>query len=449
MLDVDRALEEIGRFGDRPPLPPRGLGEIEQQAAGRRRRKRLAGAGLAAACVLAVALVAGSLVGGDEGQHVQVVDEPTTTLSTEPAPAPIRNPTVTPSTGLVDGQVVIVSGIGDRESAGVAQCASEAISSSDPAAWCDDTQPRTWGVGSVELTVAQIIDTANGPIDCAENTRRCIVGIRTSIGDTVVRISFDGAPDPPDEEPVELLGDPVIEISAPTVTDGGRIEVRGSGFAPDHMLVLSQCQGTVAEDWDDWRLPHSRCDNARSAALTADPDGAWTAPYLGYAEIQTYDGWAPCDPCVLVVTGYRHVSAVTTLTVTTDGAPIRPEVRIVPEGPYESGQRVRLEGSGFQTGASGSSLRTGWCAFRTDSPETEIQGDHNYGYTTCAYPSETAFGVPTDELGRFVVDNFPLPSGAFGHGLSGDCADPELRCGLAWHPGEGTLPVFVTLFELR
>ena len=69
MRDVDRALDEIGRFATLPPIAPRGRGEIQERAAVRRRRKRVGGAGVAAACIVAVAFVAAAWV-GDGGREV-------------------------------------------------------------------------------------------------------------------------------------------------------------------------------------------------------------------------------------------------------------------------------------------------------------------------------------------------------------------------------------------
>ncbi|MBK5221732.1 MAG: hypothetical protein JJE52_02430 [Acidimicrobiia bacterium] len=194
--------------------------------------------------------------------------------------------------------------------------------------------------------------------------------------------------------------------------------------------------GGVEAGWD-------RCDMARFSTLTADVNGEISAPLALFREILTYEGWQPCEPCVLVASGWRQPNAVAAVVVEADGTSARPTVRIVPVGPYESGQRVRVEGEGFGPGVG--STEVGWCAFRTDQPETEVQGDPSFGHAACAYPTE-GFGLVADADGRFVVDGYPLPDGGV-RGFS--CLDPAISCGLAWHPGEGTPPAFVTLFELR
>ncbi len=83
----------------------------------------------------------------------------------------------------------------------------------------------------------------------------------------------------------------------------------------------------------------------------------------------------------------------------------------------------------------------GWCGFRTPNPETEVAKD-------CDYPDE-GFLVTTDESGRFRIEGYPLPDLPFDFSTGPRCEAAGARCGLAWFPGGASLPVFVTLFDLR
>lgn len=84
----------------------------------------------------------------------------------------------------------------------------------------------------------------------------------------------------------------------------------------------------------------------------------------------------------------------------------------------------------------------GWCRFNTDDPATVAAGNPP-DFATWAYP---VTGLQPDEEGNFVVSDLPMPSEAFGLGAT--CEDPAARCGLAWHPTEGSYPVFITFFGM-
>lgn len=448
MSDVDEMLEEVRRLGERPPAAPSPLENIAGRAAQRRRRRRAGIGSAATAVVLAVALLGGQL-GGSEGRLVETADVPTTVTSTASSTLPAEDEqglVVEPSVALVDGQVVNVSGPFSIDAVinggGIAVCDAGGMDQPEARSWCDINLVRTASESSIELTVVRRIQTAHGIVDCAERPGRCVVGVLTAGGTSYTApISF--------RDDLGALPTPAIELDASDVDNGDRVVVRLSGFAPvgdlldrDDEIWLTQCIGTASEPWSQVDVGWDRCDMARSTRATVDQFGTATAALIAGSEILTYEGWVPCDPCVVLASAWRQPTVVASVDVADVGPPVRPVLRIVPAGPYVPGQRVRLEGTGF--GPGDPSVQIGWCAFRTDEPETEIQGDTSYGYTACGYPVE-GLEVTADGEGNVVVDDFPLPNAEV-RGI--DCRDPGHRCGLAWHPGEGTLPAFVTLFDL-
>lgn len=446
MPDLDSALDELRRFASHPPAAPTPVDQLAFRASRRRRRRRAAGSAAAGvALVLGGLAITGSFA-TEDSRRVQTGGDPqtTTTSTSDPTPTSVAaaDPTVLvvePNTGLVDGQTVVVSGPPSVQA--VAICDADSLSDSDPIAGCDINIGPGGAETPFELTVERRIQTANGIVDCAERPERCVVGVLAAGGERLVApITFRGD-----------LGDlpvPAISVEPTRFEDGDQVVVDVSGFDPpestptrDDEILIVQCIGEASDTWVDpgW----DRCDSARTVSLVPDASGQARTTFTAHAEILTYDGWQPCDPCVLVASAWRQPLAVAPIDIAAAESPIRPSVRIIAEGPYEPGQRVRLEGAGF--GARNDRITVGWCAFRTEQPETEIEGDPNNGYVPCAYPRD-GHSVIADDDGAFVIEDFPLPDSDI-RGF--DCLDPAVRCGLAWHHANAMPPAFVTLFTLR
>ncbi|MEO7572328.1 MAG: neocarzinostatin apoprotein domain-containing protein [Acidimicrobiales bacterium] len=351
---------------------------------------------------------------------------PTTATPADPS-AQLR---VEPSSNLEPDQVVTITlPVEPSDDAIVAQCASEAAGASDPTPWCDLAydQVSESGDGHFQFAVLRSIQTSRGIIDCAESAERCVIGVRSGGVDYLAAISF--------RADLAAAADPVFEIDDSSAADGEGVTVVGSGFTPDTEIFLMQCQRAPAGDGPD------TCDDARSVSFTTDSSGAFEREFLVYREIFT-SGWVDCEPCVLYAASYRQNPAVVPIDVAPGAGSSRPTVRIIPDGPYDPGQLVQLQGTGFQAGST--DIDIGWCRFNTDDPETEAQGA-GPDYATCAYPGEPPV---SDEAGNFVVDDFPMPDDAFGFG-GATCQEPTARCGLAWHRYEGSHPVFITFFEMN
>ena len=438
MHDLDSALDELRGLSDRPPTQCLSLTRLRERVARRRARRRVCAASLFAAAVVFIGVTAAPSLIGVESEDVRASDGPG-------APSAVMNGLmVQPAEDLDDGQIVTVTGPFETVTlAGVAQCASEAVNTATPLSWCDLNVTRDVGPGPLKVTVLRSIQTMNGLVDCAERPQRCLIGVgadglEAGAVDLTAPISF--------RSDIAPLPVPLLTIDEIAAVDGEVRMVSGAGFVPNAHVSIVQCVGEPTQDWGDGERARERCDTARMAPATADDNGTFTVPVILYAEVQIPPGWTACDPCILHARGERQRPAVTTVAVLPGVTPARPTVIINPEGPYEPGQTVALDGSGFQPHQDG--IVIGWCGFLTDAPEQEIQGDPKNGYTPCSYPNE-GFTADIDNTGRFRIENFPLPDGAFGWGDSANCRDPSTRCGLAWHPGEGQLPVFVTLFELR
>lgn len=400
-----------------------------------RRRRVLVTAAVMAAVATGTPLLLSS--GGDnEGRRLEVVaEEPGDTSG-----PPTDGLAIEPDTGLVDGDVVSVGGDFDTSDVvGVGQCASEARTGADRLDWCDSNVP--WdrvSTRALAVTVARTIETPSGIVDCAERAGRCHIGVRAGEANLIADIVFNAQ--------LEATPVAVIHIDDTGARDGERVRVAGSGFPRASEVYINLCLNQPANATDGLESRFQECDLARGARTTTGDDGSFDIPFIAYADVLLYGGWQRCAECVIQATAVGQVQASANLDIAIDGAPIRPSVAIEPVGPYTRGQYVTLRGAGFQDGST--DLSIGWCAFQSETPETEVQGDPARGYATCSYPREGLFGVTTNDVGRFTVEGFPMPSGPFGWRDSGDCATPRTRCGLAWHPGEGTPPAFVTLFEL-
>lgn len=426
MPDLDSALDEIRRFASRPPGSTPAIDVVMERARRRHRRRRLGNAGLGVALLVGVVLA----VRQDQPAQIRAVDEGPP--STEVAPDVADRLLVEPATGLEPGQVVTITLPEPRAfDAIVAQCASEAATASDPVPWCDlspEVTPAD-GEGHFRVEVLRSIQTSYGIIDCAEQAERCVLGVRSGGRDRTAPISFrEGL------GPVEV-GE--IAVDRPIVGDGDVVVVSGTGFAPNAEVWLSQCR----VDGGERSLESSQCDDVRNVMVVADQAGRFERQLLVYRELLSSE-WVDCDPCAIRAGAHRQEPALAPIRIEVGSNPSRrPTVRIVPEGPYARGQAVQLQGTGFQIGMA--NIDIGWCRFNTDDPATEAQGA-GPEYATCNYP---ATGLQGDAGGNFVVDDFRMPSQSWGAGFE-TCGAPEARCGLAWHPSEGSFPVFITWFEM-
>lgn len=427
MPDLDTALDELRRFAARPASVLPDLDKVIGLARVRRRRRRSVLGTLLVAVIVVVSLVAVTRGPGDPADLHTVDDNSSSTTVTDTG----RGLGVSPSTGLTDGQVVEVTlPKPPAADAIVVQCASEAASAADPVPWCDlntVSEPATDGFAHFRVTVTRTIETSNGLVDCAVAERRCLIGVRSAGSDLTAAISFRADLDP--------VATPTIAAGPPTAVSGEAVTVTGVGYAPGVEVTLWQCRANPIEGGTDG------CDGSRAISVTTDAQGRFTKRVLVYDEVfADYDGWLTCTPCLIEARAIRHSPATATIEVGPSATSTRPTVTISPQGPYRPDQRVQLRGTGFQ--ADSDRMTIGWCRFNTADPAHEAQGA-GPGYATCRYPDTTS--VMTDGNGSFVINDFPMPPPTFADGA---CQGPAIRCGLAWHPGEGAFPFFITFFHM-
>jgi hypothetical protein len=132
--------------------------------------------------------------------------------------------------------------------------------------------------------------------------------------------------------------------------------------------------------------------------------------------------WSPsASPARALVAGIDRLPGAATLPVevAAAGDPVRPTLRLVPGGPHRPGQRVRVEGEGFQIGqyvGVPSCIAGSWQA--------------------CGYPDEGF--AHADAEGRLAIDDYPLPDTA-------PCPSRPGACALAWFPYFDGVPPDLTI----
>jgi len=418
MAKLDDALVHLGELSGRPPYPPASHDELRRLVTQRRRR-------MATRSLLAVMVLVGvEIVASDRDGAVSTSSTASTTTQNR------LDLLVEPSEGLhPNDEVTITLPVEpDPNDVIVAQCGSEAATAS-PELWCSVV--TTGGALSSPLTVRvqrviQVSADSGRRIDCAERPGRCLIGIRTRGQDFFATIGFD--PDLP------ALGVPTL---AAEVLDNRFVAVTGSGYLPATEITITQCrrrqdQAPSAPDVQD-------CDFTRATRAITDAQGQFSVEIPIYREVfEAYSGWTLCQPCQIAVHGTTFDTVATTIDAS-GGLSERPTVTIQPAGPYRPGQLVELHGTAFPPDAPFEEA-IAWCRFATDDPATEVSGA-GPGYASCRYPPGID-AVTTSDTGEFTIVDFPLPDEAFG------CREPGARCGLAVHPSEGSLPLFVTEFEI-
>jgi hypothetical protein len=411
MPRLDDALVEVQRFAEHPPVDVPPVGVLETRSRRRRTRRRAAGTAVALLTVVATGFGIGIAANDNATDDVHVTGTGPRPVT---APAAALDATARPATGLDDGDQVSVEFAAPPVPGLAAQCAADALAPDvEDTDWCDlNVRPMEEAVGStLRFAVSRVIETSSGLVDCAEAPRRCVLGARRTSSDSSVMwaaISFRSDLPP--------IPEPIVTLDRVDLSDGDVIDIRGEGYRPGAEVFLSQC---VATD---------RCDQAMGAHLTAAGDGTFGADFRVSSEILTYDGWQRCSPCALHASAFRTAPESVSISVAERaGDAARPMVRIMEPGPYQPEQRVTLEGSGFQMGATDMSI--GWC-YLPLTPD---------GYSRCAYPS-SGF-VRADDHGNVTINDYRMPPADYG------CWEPG-QCALQWLPGEAVPSPFSTPFEM-
>ncbi|MGZ4727511.1 MAG: neocarzinostatin apoprotein domain-containing protein [Acidimicrobiales bacterium] len=255
--------------------------------------------------------------------------------------------TVTPSTGLIDGQAVHVSatGLGANTGWAMEQCVqNHLIEGCDPST---ATYGGTDASGnfSTDVAVRTILHTQIGTIDCRTNAEACVLGASTTGGPTgavSAVLGFD--PSGP------LLPPPVVHATPDTgLIDAQTVAVDGTGFRPGSTyLEIRQCTSGATQV--------SQCHSGSyQNYYPVNPDGSFHSSTRVHGLLAT-DGGAIVDcrlsptACVLMVgTFYDGFDAVAAAIAFDPDAPALPPALITanPSTGLIDGQTTTVTGTGF------------------------------------------------------------------------------------------------------
>lgn len=254
--------------------------------------------------------------------------------------------TVTPSTGLVDHQLVVVEGDGfpTNRRVDLQQCPPRPFDDTcEP--WLGHARTDADGHFSVQVSVSAFAeDFGRDDVDCRDETAgRCT--IRTFTGTpTKARIRFD--PDAP------LAPPPVATVTpSDTAVDGQLVDVAVTGLRPGTQVSLQQCAVP------DPRLDQPGCDpyamDDVEGRFQAGPEGRYDARVRVRARIDLLGGGrADCrtSACTLLVADDRHTLAVAALSLQ-PGSALAPRITAdaTPRTGLQGREVVQVSGSGFFT----------------------------------------------------------------------------------------------------
>ena len=394
--------------------------------------------------VAAVAAVVGLIAGGaavvsqrGDGPGLKVeLDGPRPDL--EPAPLSLAGPrdgldsiqlplTVTPSTGLRDGDSVSVraEGFEPGEQVGLVQCAREAGGEvRDQRVGVDGCYIGDYknitvdadGVAEGTYQVHRLLTTPHtGTVDCAVEAERCMVAMG-ALSD------YDRSGGHPIvfAEGLAPLDTPTMEVTpSEGLADGDEVTVVATGLEPGELLLVEVCSVDPSACWQTGEVvdvPEAHPgaygytdesgdgDLGRTIGLVAGNDGRLEATFpvwrfLPGPEAGTYVDCA-VSRCTLRVRGTTAPPTVRLRFADGSETPPAPTLQVEPATGLAEGDTVLVRGAGFRAGAS---LGVMACAVPpTDLVRVGYSGPNQVGYYGCTQLS----GGPTsaDEEGRFAVE---------------------------------------------
>jgi hypothetical protein len=264
-------------------------------------------------------------------------------------PPEARSVSVTPSTGLVDDQRVLLRGSGFAADLPVEyqQCRRGEVGqfACAPSNF-NFTFTNSAGRFAARLRVEAVVDLIKGPFDCRLSAGRCEIRMRGFAGGTWIKVPLSFVPDAPLATPPTLTVSPAADL-----LDGQIVSVTGSGFHQREDLSLYACPlgatSTMACDGD-------------YLSVHTEGQGGFDLSYSVAAVLEAEDLVTDCrvSACELVAftgdgfTRFRNPGRAP-LSFTSDGA-LRPPPTLVatPATGLVGGQRVAIHGEGFRPLAS-------------------------------------------------------------------------------------------------
>jgi hypothetical protein len=407
-------LEERIRRMTPPPVPVTPVADLQVRASRRRNRRRVV-IGLCTVAVLA--LVVGLLRTSADDASVNVGPTPSDPTPTQRTIGDVTGVTVdvTPSTGLVDGQIVRVriDGLDRLPGAQIAMCRGD-VEDLAAATSCDGSAIEVVGNLTVQAFAEQDVvvsarlelgeDGTEVGYDCATEPAGCvlIVAAGPPIRSVLVPLSFATGSRVPFQ--------PAMSVDSATgLTDGSVVQVMATGLRPNRTYQITQCT-------TDEELVHQCWNNVRGTVV-ADGGGALTAPALVYPMVLSpLVGAVDCTEvtCVLQVEhDVEGVLAWAPLSFAPGVETTLPSLTIEPAGPYFDGQVVTVSGIGFPPGA-----------YIPESLARCPSGVDTRYDRRCTNVLDTGTTVARD--GRFTVAVTLREAGQYG-----SCLD-EPGCVLAW-----------------
>lgn len=250
-----------------------------------------------------------------------------------PLAAAERKVSVSPSTGLVQGDEVTVtlSGFNADASVAIGQCPADQLSETA----CGNLAFHTTGVNG-GLTVTYTVHRFLGAIDCGESAA-CQLGAAepSNVAGTAVGTPIEFAPASP-----ASAGS--LEVSPSNVADGDSISVVGSGWASNAPISLAQCV--------------ARSDTCVSGStVVAVRAGTIAATLLATGVIDDGDrGTVDCTDasgtCSVVAFDVRDASRTRVEFPLTFAARPTPTATVDPSSDLVDGEQVSVRGTGWPLG---------------------------------------------------------------------------------------------------
>ncbi|HET9612099.1 MAG TPA: neocarzinostatin apoprotein domain-containing protein [Acidimicrobiales bacterium] len=192
---------------------------------------------------------------------------------------------VSPGTGLVDGQIVSVTGDDFPPSGAggswveISQCTAEA--SWDSCQWVGWSAVDAGGAVAADVPVWAILSTPAGEVDCRTSAEPCQLVASRGAPDSerAGRADLDFAEDGP------LLPPPTIEVTPSTGLSGGDVvTVDGTGFTPSGYAFVSLCE----------RGSTDRCDWESALWPDVSSSGTFTVDLTVEESFEAWDGGVDC-----------------------------------------------------------------------------------------------------------------------------------------------------------
>ena len=317
-------------------------------------------------------LVVGAVLGATwvDQPSVTVLSGVATDAATSP-PTPLRPPeaesrvigdvsgvevTVTPSTGLGDGDLVRVDieELGNLPGAVLGQCtgdvtAESAVQACDFGAVVNPTSGESYQVkarGEQSVSVSRTIRIALGssedntarPFDCATEPAGCVLVVapfELPVRAVLVPLTFTPDGSPPG--PATISVNPALDLR-----DGQEVAVEAEGLPPNSPFVITMCQTTGG----------IRCDGLeRGPTAWSDSRGVLSATLTVRAALYDVDGRVDCTigRCEVVVGSNRGPdrSPRAAISFAPDVVAPTPRLELEPAGPYVDAEVVTVRGTGF------------------------------------------------------------------------------------------------------